>query len=79
MNGKLRVRFWLELAFGSLTASLSVLTLVWRDWIELLFKVEPDRGDGSLEWAIVGALLLATVVLAWLARVEWRRTLARES
>jgi hypothetical protein len=55
-----------------------VLTLVEREWIELVFGVEPDRGDGSLEWTIVAVLLVATIVFAWLARAEWRRTPVRE-
>jgi hypothetical protein len=54
-----------------------VLALVSREWIELLFGVEPDGGDGSLEWAIVAVLAVATVVLAWLARAEWQRAAPR--
>jgi hypothetical protein len=38
---------------------LGVATLVWNDWIELLFKVDPDAGDGSLEKAIVAVLVAA--------------------
>jgi hypothetical protein len=75
MRRTVRARFWVEAALGSVTAILAVLTLVSREWIELLFRVDPDGGDGSLEWAIVGALLMATLVFAWLARAEWRRVI----
>jgi hypothetical protein len=73
MGRTVRIRFWVEAALALLTAGLFALTLISREWIELLFGVEPDGGDGSLEWAIVVVLLVATVVLGWLARVEWRR------
>ena len=42
-------------------------------WIEIVFGVDPDGGDGSLEWFIVAALALVAVIFAAMARVEWRR------
>jgi hypothetical protein len=36
-----------------------VLTFVWRDWIEAVFRVDPDRHSGALEWAIVAVLFTA--------------------
>ncbi|MGI5143559.1 MULTISPECIES: ABC transporter permease [unclassified Streptomyces] len=53
---------------------LTVLTLFTREWIEAVLNVDPDGGDGSLEWLIVVALAMVTVVFAVLARLEWRRT-----
>ena len=47
--------------------------MIWKDWIEILFEVEPDAGSGALEWAIAGGLLVVGVVFAVLARAEWRR------
>ncbi|MFG1629055.1 hypothetical protein [Kribbella sp. NPDC049227] len=73
MRERIRSRFFVEIALATLTAGLFVLTLINREWIELLFGVEPDGGDGSLEIAIVGVLLVATIVFGWLARGEWRR------
>lgn len=78
MTRTLRIRFWIEAALGLLTAGLFVLTLITREWIELLFGIDPDGGDGSLEWAIVAVLLVATVAFVWLARVEWRRAASQE-
>jgi hypothetical protein len=69
-------RFWIEATLAVLTAFLFVLTLVWNEWIEAIFRVDPDGGDGSLEWAIVGALLVVSLALAALARAEWRRQAA---
>jgi hypothetical protein len=56
-----------------LTSILFLATLVQRGWIEIIFNVDPDRGSGLLEWSIVGALLVITVVLYVLAHTEWRR------
>ena len=78
MGRTVRIRFWIEAALALLAAGLFVLTLISREWIELLFGADPDRGDGSLEWTIVAVLLVATAVFAWLARVEWRRAAPQE-
>ncbi len=76
MKNGLRIRFWVEGVMTALTATLCLYTLVQRDWVETLFGVDPDRYSGSLEWAIVGGLLLATLVLFALAGREWRRASA---
>lgn len=74
-----RARFWIEAALATITAVLFLVTLVWREWIEAVFRVDPDGGDGSLEWAIVGALFAASVTLGVMARAEWRRRAVLES
>ncbi len=66
-------RFRALCSLASLAAVLAVVTLVWREWIELVFRVDPDGGDGSLEWAIVVAAGAASAALGMLARLEWRR------
>ncbi len=73
MMAALRKRFWVEGVLACLSGGLAVLTLLWHNWIEVLFGVEPDGGDGSFEWAVVVILLLVTGVLSGLARIEWRR------
>jgi undecaprenyl pyrophosphate phosphatase UppP len=72
----MRVRFWVESALASLTAVLAIVTVFWHEWIEILFKVDPDGGDGSLEWLIVLGLAVTTIILASLARMDWRRARA---
>jgi hypothetical protein len=79
MIRNLGAAFWIETFLGALTSVLLVVTLVWREWIEFVFKVDPDSGDGSVEWAIVGVLFAASVTLSMMARAEWRRGAALES
>jgi hypothetical protein len=69
-----RTLFWIEAALAGVAGFLTILTLFTREWIEAVFNVDPDGGDGSLEWLIVVALAVVTVVFAVLARLEWRRT-----
>jgi hypothetical protein len=69
----LRPAFYIELLLSVAALVLALVTLVWNDWIELVFKVDPDAGDGTLEKAIVVLLVLAAIVFGWLARTEWRR------
>ena len=69
----LRNRFYVEGALGALTAALAVLTLVWHDWVETVFKVDPDQFSGSFEWMIVAVCGVLTVAFAFLARYEWQR------
>jgi hypothetical protein len=49
------------------------LTLFSRDWIEVLFRVDPDHGNGSIEWLILGVFLAMALIALALASVEWRR------
>jgi hypothetical protein len=65
--------FWIEAILAAASALLLVLTLVWEDWIEIVFGVDPDNHSGSLEWLIVIVCLCIAVVFSLLARQEWRR------
>jgi hypothetical protein len=71
--GQLRRRFWLEVAVAGVSAVALLATLLWREWIELVFHVDPDGGSGALEWLIVAVAALAAVACAALAPLEWRR------
>lgn len=62
---------------GTLSGILFVVTLFSRDWIENIFHVDPDQGQGWVEWLIVVALALVAVGLGALARSEWRRAAAK--
>jgi hypothetical protein len=73
MRKHVTLSFWVESVVAAACFLLAVLTLVTREWIEVIFGVDPDRGSGALEWSVVGALLLVAAGLSWRARHEWRR------
>ncbi len=73
MRKQIRWFFWLEMILSCIAGLLFVLTLVERTWVELLLHIDPDQGNGSLEWLVVSGLLVVTLVLFALAGYEWRR------
>jgi len=60
-------RFWIESVLAAMSASVLVVTLYWKDWIEAIFGVDPDRQSGALEWAITLALAAMAVAFTVLA------------
>jgi hypothetical protein len=77
MKRNMRIRFWVEAGLATFSAGIFLLTLVWKDWIEIIFRIDPDHHSGSLEWLIVSAALVATIAFTLLARFDWRRLKAR--
>jgi hypothetical protein len=73
MKSAVRIRFWLEAGLAVQSGSLAIVTLFWRDWIEALTGFDPDHHNGSLEWAIVAGMAVISMVVALVARAEWRR------
>jgi hypothetical protein len=67
------VRFWLESVRGFVALVLAVLTVFVPDWIEVVLRINPDHGDGSLERMVVFGLAAISVGLAVAARHEWQR------
>jgi hypothetical protein len=75
----IRRRYWFELGLAVLAGALAVLTLVNREWIEVVFGVDPDEGSGALEWGIVVALGGVALISAVVARAERRRVIPQIS
>jgi hypothetical protein len=73
MQRPLSAAFWIELLLSIIGAFLTALTIVWPDWVEGLFGVDPDGGSGSSEWGITLVFIVVTVMLAAWARRTWRR------
>jgi hypothetical protein len=40
-------RVWIESGLACLAAVLAATTLLFRDWIEIVFRVDPDRGSAD--------------------------------
>ena len=74
MTHRRTTKFWIESWIAGASALLCLLTLINQEWIELIFRVDPDHGSGALEWAIVGGLAVLSLASAVLARLEWRHT-----
>jgi len=66
-------RLGVEAASAGLSFVLLLTTLVWHEWIELVFHVDPDHENGLVEWAIVGLCFTATVVFSARARARWKQ------
>jgi hypothetical protein len=73
VTGRLRWWFNIEAGLAVVAAALAVLTLISREWIELLTGWDPDNGNGAFERAIVVVLLVAALALGLGARAERRR------
>jgi hypothetical protein len=63
----------IETALAVVAAALAVATFIKPDWIETVFSVDPDGGNGTAEWLVVGLLALVAVTAAMLARRDYRR------
>jgi hypothetical protein len=68
-----QARVWVKAALAAVTAVSFALTLAWRDWIEIVFRVDPDHGSGWLELLILAVALSLTLALSISARGDWRR------
>jgi hypothetical protein len=56
-----------EMTLGALSGLLGVVTLFWRDWIEVT-GWDPDHHNGTVEWLIAGGLILLAITLGSIAR-----------
>lgn len=58
----------IERVMSVLFGLAAALTVVVPDWIEAAFHVDPDGGNGAVEWVLVIALGALAVLAGWLAR-----------
>lgn len=76
MRRRLRGRFWIETGMSVASLVFLVLTVAWKDWIEIVFRADPDQHTGSLEWAIVAGAAILAITFAGFARADCRRRVA---
>jgi undecaprenyl pyrophosphate phosphatase UppP len=67
-----RARWWIETIVAVVCGILAVVTLFWRDWLEVT-GWDPDNHSGSAEWLIIAALAIVAIVVGALARRERHR------
>jgi hypothetical protein len=60
--GRRRRHIGLDLILAISSGVVFVLTLAWPAWIEALFGIDPDRGNGALELLVAGTLLAVALV-----------------
>jgi hypothetical protein len=65
--------FWWQVAAAVANALLAAVTLLWPDWLELVFNVDPDHGNGSFEWLVVGVTAALSIVMCVRAARTWER------
>ena len=65
----------IDIALAVASVFLALLTLAAKDWIEIVFHVDPDAGSGVLEWVIVALCGAAAVKFGTRAhsRIRGRR------
>jgi hypothetical protein len=78
LNPSQKRRSTLQFTFASAAAVLAVAAVAWPQWIEA-FGVDPDRGNGTAEWAIPTLLLLIAVFLGLAGYRRRRLEVARSA
>jgi hypothetical protein len=73
MNRSPRTRFWVETGLATAAGIFTVLTALWKDWIEIVFGADPDHHSGSLEWLLAAGTLAVAICFCIAARHEWLR------
>jgi hypothetical protein len=79
MSGRQRKLIATEAVLAGVAGLLAVLTLVWSDWIEIVFRWDPDQHSGGAELAIVVVLACLSLISGATARwqaVRWSRVAA---
>ncbi|MEU9880366.1 ABC transporter permease [Streptomyces phaeochromogenes] len=68
-----KVRRWASRTLAASSVLMLIMTVVVPQWIEAVFRVEPDGGDGSLEVMVVIALAALAVITCLDVALEVRR------
>jgi hypothetical protein len=73
-------RIWVELMLGLISAVSLILAILLPNWMELLFRLAPDAGDGSAErgfallWATISVLMFGLAGRTWRKHVRLLRS-----
>ena len=64
---------WCVRSAALLAGCLALLTAVVPSWIEAVLGVDPDSGNGGLEWSLVALLAVVSLCLGLAGEREARR------
>lgn len=74
MSWRNRTAFSVEVLVALGAAVGAILAVILPQWIETVFRLDPDGGDGSAEWLIPVLLAVVAVLMSVVARIQWRRS-----
>jgi hypothetical protein len=63
----------IEIALAVAAGVMGLLAIVWPEWIELVFGIDPDGGSGALEWGLAAILFTLAVTAGAMAARGARR------
>jgi hypothetical protein len=61
MTNRPPLRFWIDGALGVFSTVMLVMTVTMPDWIERIWGLDPDGGDGSVEWGLTIFMVVAAL------------------
>lgn len=73
LQTKLALLFWIEAGLAAISSLLFFTTILWHNWIELLFKFDPDAGSGGAEWLTVLGTGATAAIFITATAGTWRR------
>lgn len=79
VRGRLPARVWVELALGLTSSALLALALLSPHWMELLFGLAPDAGDGSAEYGLALVWAAVSFLMFGLAGYTWKKQIRTSS
>jgi hypothetical protein len=68
-----RWRLWLEAGATILAVLFTLVTIAMPAWLEFLFGLDPDNGEGWVEFGVTLALGGVALISATLAVRDYRR------
>ena len=72
-RNRLLTRVWVQVFLGLMSAAFLALTILFPDWIEILFGLAPDAGDSSAEWVLALSWAFVSVLMFAFAGRTWRK------
>jgi hypothetical protein len=76
---RLPAKLWVEFALGLTSSALLALALLSPHWMELLFGLAPDGGDGSAEYGLALVFAVVSLLMFGLAGHTWKKQIQTSS